>query len=357
MKQSGIRRMGHAKPGVLVTAVGAPPGLNAVRALCESGRYRVVAADVDPWAAALYQHGVPWATLPPAAREDEYMRALLGLARMHSLSAVLPCIEEEIIVVARNRLHLLRHNLMAMVPAARTVMRAMDKSQAIAIAKDTGFDVPLTCVFEAGLPSGELRRRIHAFASGCRPPWIVKPVLGHGMRGVSRVESEAEAMNMLLQLKQKALLQEFIPGKVGSMHLVGLLYDCRARVHREFSSRSVRTLHSSGGPATAGISERHPLLIEQTKAIVERMGCWRGPVCAEWMLDPRDGKFKFMEVNPRLWGYGYLAVASGMNFPVDTVELALGRPIAVQKVFHEGMMLLRSTVDVTLPAAEIGQRV
>lgn len=39
--------------GILITAVGAPPGLNVLRALHETGKYRLVAADANPAAPGL----------------------------------------------------------------------------------------------------------------------------------------------------------------------------------------------------------------------------------------------------------------------------------------------------------------
>jgi predicted ATP-grasp superfamily ATP-dependent carboligase len=35
----------------------------------------------------------------------------------------------------------------------------------------------------------------------------------------------------------------------------------------------------------------------------------------EFKLDPRDGRPKLMEINPRFWGSLSLAIAAGVNFP------------------------------------------
>ncbi|MCE9599006.1 MAG: ATP-grasp domain-containing protein [Spirochaetia bacterium] len=181
-------------------------------------------------------------------------------------------------------------------------------------------------------------------------PWIVKPVQGHGMRGVFLVESIAEAVKQLQSADSDCLIQECIPGAIGSMHLVGLLFNRDGKVIRRFSSHSIRTLYANGGPATAGISKNLPELIRTTERIFESLGGWRGPANVEWMLDPRDGRFKFIEVNPRLWGYGFLAVGAGVNFPVALVEAALGRDPGADPGFKDGITMVRTTHDLIFDA-------
>jgi predicted ATP-grasp superfamily ATP-dependent carboligase len=67
------------------------------------------------------------------------------------------------------------------------------------------------------------------------------------------------------------------------------------------------------------------------------------------MRDPRDGELKLIEVNPRLWGYGYLATASGCRIAEALVDVALGHDPGPDPGYRVGVTLLRSTVDVCLP--------
>jgi predicted ATP-grasp superfamily ATP-dependent carboligase len=165
------------------------------------------------------------------------------------------------------------------------------------------------------------------------------------MQNTYVVHSLEEALNVLKAAKRNVLLQEYIPGGVGSMHMVGLLYDREGKLRRSFVSRSIKTLYPNGGPATAGISVDLPELIEDTQRLLKKIGEWRGPVGVEWMLDPRDNKMKFIEINPRLWGYGSLATGAGINFPADTVELALGHNINHASAYRVGVTMIRTTQD------------
>ena len=334
------------KPVVLVTAVGAPPGLNALRALHESGRYRLVAADADRLSPALYQYGFPHAVLPLATRGTEaYLSTLTALIKEHAVEVLVPCIEEEVGLIAHHREAIEAAGARVLLPDGATVARAASKHLATETARKHGIACPETILIVASASADERSAAVEEFAARCAAPWICKPVIGHGMRGVVTVESLDQLRTHLATAKGDQLLQEKIPGAIGSMHLVGLVYDATGKVTRRFSSRSIRTLYPDGGPATGGISLHHEQLVASTIALVDSLGTWRGPMNAEWMLDPRDGQFKFIEINPRLWGYGYLATGSGTNFPVATVELALGRDIGPDAGFRAGVVMLRTSHD------------
>jgi len=49
--------------------------------------------------------------------------------------------------------------------------------------------------------------------------------------------------------------------------------------------------------------------------LLRALGC-NGLSQVEFKRDPRDGKFKLMEVNPRLWQWHSLARASGVDLPL-----------------------------------------
>jgi predicted ATP-grasp superfamily ATP-dependent carboligase len=337
------------KPVVLVTAVGAPPGLNTLRALMETGLYDIVAADADKYSPALYGFGVPHVVLPRATDEEAFITALKCVIRRHRVSVILACIEEEVFAIARHAQELTDLGVRLPIPALDVLNRATHKGLATKTAKDCGMPCPESIVVPATVTAREKKGALAAFHGICPLPWILKPVIGHGMRGVSRVETLDEARALLRTHSRDVIIQEFIPAPVGCMHIVGLLYDRDGRVVRRFSSRSIRTLYPTGGPATAGVSVRVPEIIENTIALLARIGPWRGPLMAEWLRDPRDNRFKFIEVNPRIWGYSYLAAGSGSNFPAATAAVCLNGDAGPDPGFKEGVTMIRITHDLIFP--------
>lgn len=333
------------RPVVLVTAVGVPPGLNVLRALLETGACDLIAADADPRSPGLYQFATQHTVLPFAADTRAYLDALVDLVRTRAVTVILPCLEDEVVVLAQHRAELEAVGARLLLPEAGVVRAVTDKGACTRVATNNGIDCPISQVLPADSSVAERKALLQQFLCVCPLPWIIKPVWGHGMRGVTQVATFDEALAASCITSAELLVQEFIPGPVGSMYLTGLLYDGEGNVVRRFSSRSIRTLYPSGGPATAGVSVIRPDMIEATERLVGLIGTWKGPLNAEWMLDPRDGKLKFIEINPRMWGYGYLATGSGLNFPAGIVSLALGQDIGPDPGFSVGVTLLRSTTD------------
>lgn len=341
--------------GILVTAVGAPPGLNALRALVESGHNNLFASDMNPTVPGLYQFGsrVRPVYLPSAGNEPLYLEELEGTIRKHAIRVILPCIEEEILLISKHRRRIESLGAVCLIPDALIVSRAADKGRAHAAALSAGLPTPQSIRMELNGNEETKLSDLLQWQNQCPPPWIVKPCLGHGMRGIFKVHSVEEAVKKLAQARAPMLVQEYIPGKAGSMHLAGLLYDGSGKLRRSFTSRSISTLYPEGGPATAGVSIFEPELVSMSTRLIQEIGGWRGPVNVEWIRDPRNGRFLLMEVNPRLWGYGYLAVAAGISFPDLTVRLAFGEEIGEDPGFRCGVTLMRSTQDLIFETCPI----
>ena len=66
-------------------------------------------------------------------------------------------------------------------------------------------------------------------------------------------------------------------------------------------------------------------VVEQALTLLGALG-YHGIAQTEFRLDPRDGRFKLMEVNPRLWQWHGLARACGVDLPRIAYLDVLGRP-------------------------------
>ncbi len=346
-------KLANNLPSVLVTSVGAPPGLNALRSLFEAGEFELVAADANKYSPGLYQYTNNNFILPYASEAASYISQLKIAINKFNIKVIIPCIEEEIILISSFTEQLKQMGVNLLLPAKSLIVKASNKEISTQIAKENKISSPLSLYLNANLTLNEKTQSLNSFLNRCPYPLIFKPVFGHGMKGIIKIDNLAAASEIIPRLNQDYIVQEFIPGKIGSMHLVGLLYDQDSKVVQRFSSKSIRTLYPLGGPATAGISLNCPALIDKSEFLISKIGNWVGPLNVEWMLDPRDNEFKFIEINPRLWGYGYLATASGINFARDIVNLALKKEITKNIPFKEGVTLIRSTIDVTFSKSPI----
>lgn len=329
----------------MVTSVGAPPGVNVLRSLSQTKKYSLVAADADKYAPGLYQYTNDRVILPFAKDASDYINAICNYCTENKVKVIIPCLEDEVILFSKSLALFAEKKISVLVPDYQSVRKAINKSDATILAKQLGISVPKSILIPKLLDVEAAKKLILEFIKNCNLPWILKPNYGWGSRGLHTIYSIEDAVSKVISSPYKQLLQEFIPGPTGSMHCVGLLYSSSGDIVRRFSSRSIKTLHEFGGPATAGVSIRKDLIINQTESLISSIGVWSGPLMAEWLHDPRDGSFKFIEINPRMWGYGYLATASGINFPDAIVELALGNTLSPDQGFKEGITLIRGSED------------
>jgi predicted ATP-grasp superfamily ATP-dependent carboligase len=114
-----------------------------------------------------------------------------------------------------------------------------------------------------------------------------------------------------------------------------------------FAYRRLREYPASGGPSTLRESIRDPDLQATTERLLSLLG-WVGVAMAEFKVDPRDGRPKLLEVNPRFWGSLHHAILCGVDFPwllcrmaVDgDAERVTGYAVGVQSrsLLHGDMM-------------------
>lgn len=64
---------------------------------------------------------------------------------------------------------------------------------------------------------------------------------------------------------------------------------------------------------------------------------WHGMGDCDFIVDPRDGVPKLMEVNPRFTRSIKILVAAGLEFPYLLYRLALGLPVEPQFEYRKGL--------------------
>jgi predicted ATP-grasp superfamily ATP-dependent carboligase len=327
---------------VLITAVGAPPGLNCCRALAEYGGYRLVGTENDPFASGLYQHNIIPYLVPMAKDEEPYIDKLFEICRKESVHVIIPCLEEEVIVLSRHRKIFEKNNITILVPDYNTLINAADKYLVSHVARNAGVPCPHTRLLNEITP-GELEL-----------PLVVKPRISHGARDIRYIHSEDELHHLMCREKPfDFVVQEMIPGGSGSVYAAGFLYDRQHTVKASFFSRSLKTLYPQGGPAIVGEPVHDEKLKEYGICLLDSLGSWTGPALIEFKKDMNSGELKLLEINPRLWGYAYLATACGINFPHLLVQMALGNKVMELHEYTMDKVLVRTTLDMVFERNDI----
>ena len=107
------------------------------------------------------------------------------------------------------------------------------------------------------------------------------------------------------------LIQEYLSGEeVGVFLLLN-----RGKIRAIFAHRRVLSYDPAGGASVIRESIDLPKqLCEFSIKLLETLK-WHGLAMVEFKKDERDGEFKLMEINGRIWGSLALAISSGVDFP------------------------------------------
>ena len=110
------------------------------------------------------------------------------------------------------------------------------------------------------------------------------------------------------------LVQELIPGGDDELYSLGSYVAEDGEALGLFSGRKLRQTPPGVGTCRVGEAVWVEEVVEQGLALLRALG-FHGLSQVEFKRDPRDGVYKLMEVNPRLWQWHGLAAACGVDLP------------------------------------------
>jgi predicted ATP-grasp superfamily ATP-dependent carboligase len=82
---------------------------------------------------------------------------------------------------------------------------------------------------------------------------------------------------------------------------------------------------------------------------------FEGLVEVEFKRDPRDGRFKLLDINPRVWGWHTLGFRAGADLSFLQWQLVHGEPVAEVRA-RPGVRWVRALTDVPAVLEEIRRR-
>jgi len=113
---------------------------------------------------------------------------------------------------------------------------------------------------------------------------------------------------------EEVLLQEIIPGD-GRRQYSYCAFVRDGKIHSSLVAvRSRQHPAEFGRAATYVESIEHPVVEELSERFLKAINYY-GLVEIEYKEDPRDGKFKLLDVNARTWGFHSLGAVAGVDFP------------------------------------------
>ena len=305
--------------GVLVTGVGAPPGLGTLRSLREADpALNLVAADINPLAGGLFEPGATGLVLPSAGDADAYRTAVRATCSRHGLDTIIPGSEAEMAALAPVARDWTLAGLRTPVSDPDVLRFGIDKGLLLARTAERGLPCPETL-------QPETEADLEGWSGGF--PCVIKPRTSRGARGVSYPASPDQLRRAWRETTADhgpCVVQTYIPGGPETVYTIGSLWD-RGELIVSTLHRKLQTSPPSGGVAIAGETVDDPALMEAGLAVLRASGPWHGLAAVE-LKRPAPGEPAWLlEINPRMWGFGYLMTLAGLNIPALLVRMLAGR--------------------------------
>lgn len=323
---------GSSAAPAIVLEVGWVNGLGAIQTLARAG-VKVLALDHRPFAIGLRsRYCLPLLCPDPYAEEQRFTAFLSELVELLPAPTPILATHDDGLATISRALPKLGGKLLCPAPDAAKLDLLQQKSWQLARAAEANVAAPLTLY-----PSSASEAREAAKEIGF--PLFVKPSEPIAFRKVypRRRVFSCDSMAGLDEAYEMAapyapMLQEVVPGGDKELYTVGSYLDSEGRALGIFCGRKLRQTPRSRKLVPRGVGScRHgealwlPELVEDSLRLLE-VCAYTGISQVEFKRDPRDGRYKLMEINPRLWMWHTLAAACGVNLAHIAYLDLTGRP-------------------------------
>ena len=301
-----LGRIGAMSLPAAVVDVGWVNGLAAIRSLGRAG-IRVLAVDHRPSALGFRsRYAEPFVSADAHADPTRFVASIRALGEV----VVFPTHDGQLNLIAQ---HLGDLQVHAPFPVWEILERVQSKREQLDRALAAGVDVP-----ETRYPDDAVEARAAAAELGL--PVLLKPEDHVGFkyrfrRQSFRCETLDEVGDAYARAEEFGLMvQELIPGGDDTLYTVGSYLSRDGRVLGVFSGRKLRQTPPVIGTCRVGEAVWVQDAVDAALRLLAAFE-YVGLSQVEFKRDPRDGKFRLMEINPRLWQWHSLAAACGVDLP------------------------------------------
>lgn len=312
-------------------------GLAVVRALGRAGIPVYGFDHVPSHLGFRSRYGVHEPCPDPVYRPDDLVRLLVEKARTCAEPPILYTTSDAFVGFASEHRAALEPCFVHALPSRDAVAAALDKRRQYRRAQAAG--IPVVPTYSPSTPE-----EVRALAPTLSYPVVVKPAVGHIWREhyrcdkAIRIERADELIDVFAGVfahGQTAVIQSLIVGPNANHCKVCAYFDVHGTPLACICMRKIRQYPTDFGVGTMMESVDDPELAELGLRLFRAME-WRGPGSIEFKRDERDGAWKLIELNPRLWQQHGFAAACGVNFPLIQYRELTGQPPAAHR-YHVGV--------------------
>lgn len=269
--------------------------------------------------------------------EIDNIDKLINVVNKHSIHVIIPMSDRLAIYLSKSKQTIFeKGNCMVAVPDYEVIDLASDKLKLMNLCKTYGFPHPRT------FKDIELT---DATIDNLPYPVLVKPNHSVGARGIIKVYSPEELKKTLPKIRQNfgdCHIQEYITGNLPYYNVM-IFRDTKGMVINSVILKIIRYYPIDGGSSCMCETVVLPDLVDLCCQILQKLN-YTGFADFD-VLKTIDGKYKIIEINPRLPASLRGASISGVNFPDLIVSDLLQIPLK-SYVYQPGKILRYLGLDI-----------
>jgi len=268
------------------------------------------------------------------SKPEDYLAFVLGVGRKIGVTTILiPTSDELAVFVAENADALKRHFIFPENDPA-LIKDLISKKGMFRLAGEHGVPTPRT-LFPENIPD------VIAYAEKVDFPVMLKGI--HGNRLMARtgtkmviVHDKQELIDQYRRLEDPTfpnlMLQQYIPGNDDQIYIFNGYFDGNSDCLAGFTGHKLRQYPVHVGCASLAVCKWNETVYNTTTTFMKSIG-YKGILDIGYRYDPRDGKYKVLDINPRVGQAFRIFVARDNSDVVKTLYRDLtGEPIpAIQR--------------------------
>jgi len=247
---------------------------------------------------------------------DKTVDAVMDVGRRFDLKDwVLFPTRDETVMAFSKQLDRLASLFRVTTPTWETTRFVWDKANTYKLAAELGIPAPRTWYIQSPDQLESLYPHL---------PLAIKPAIKENFFYATgdkawRVETPEQLRDLFLAASKKIkleeiLMQEIIPGD-GDCQVSYCVFYRDGKAHSTLSAKRLRQHPREFGRAATYVETADLPEIEENSLRFLKAINFYGIAEVEYKRDPRDGKFKLLDVNARAWGFHGLGLAAGVDFP------------------------------------------
>lgn len=265
----------------------------------------------------------------PRATDPGYIEFLMDLCRDHGIGLVVPTIDTELLVLARNRDAFASKGIHLIISDESLVRACRDKRETARLFSELRIDTP------------EIYAR-HAI----RYPCFAKPYDGSSSIGAMKIQSEEDLSSSLLA-DEKMMFMEFI-GSEYSEYTVDAYFDRHGNLRCLVPRQRIEV---RAGEVAKGVTRRN-FVYDFLLRRIEHLKGARGCVTLQLFAKQYPDTYAALEINPRFGGGFPLSYSAGANYPGWLLdEYLLDRGVTFFDGWESDLLMLRYDAKVLVHGA------